>query len=296
MDRSVKLAYASVLIGIAVFALKYLAFLVTGSVALLSDALESVVNVATACMAVIAVTVSAKPPDTNHPFGHTKVEYLSAVVEGILIGLAALFILREAAIGLLDPRPLRAPFIGLTINMFASAINGAWAWQLIRQGRRWRSPALAADGWHLVTDVVTSAGILAGIVLVQITGWLLLDPLMAGLVAVNILWSGWRLIRESVGGLMDEAVSPALVALIRRIIAREGTGAIEAHDIRTRHAGRRTFIEFHLIVPGEMTVAEAHEICDAIERQLAVELEDSVATIHLEPDHKAKITSALRIE
>jgi len=285
-----RLAIGSVIVGLAVLALKLVAWRVTGSVALMSDALESVVNVATALAVIVALRVARRPADANHPYGHHKAEFFSAVLEGVLIVLAALFILREAWDGLMSPRALDAPGLGLMVNAGAGLINAGWAWLLIREGRRHRSPALAADGQHLMTDVVSSAGVLAGVALAVATGWWVLDPALAVLVALNILWSGWGVIRGSLSGLMDEAVSDAELDRIRRIIAESAGGetALEAHDLRTRHAGPVTFIEFHLVVPGETTVEAAHALCDRIEAALMGALPDARVTIHVEPEHKAK--------
>jgi len=288
MSRIQKLAIGSIFVGALVFALKYAAYYVTGSIALYSDALESVINVVTAVAAFMAVRLSAAPADANHPYGHHKVEYFSAVLEGVLIIVAALMILREAYLGFLSPRMLEAPGVGLAINALASVLNGAWSWLLIRRGRHLRSPALVADGRHLLTDVVSSVGVLAGLVFVPVTGWAWLDPLLAAFVAINILWSGWGLIKESVGGLMDEALPEATLSRVREIISCNAEGAIEAHDLRTRHAGKMTFIEFHLVVPGTMSVTNAHDICDRLERALKSEVEDALITIHVEPDNKAK--------
>lgn len=287
MDRAVKLAAVSIVVGIIVFGVKYAAYLLTGSVALYSDALESIVNVATAIVAFYAVRLSAVPPDANHPFGHHKIEYLSAVFEGVLIIVAALLIMRAAYFGYLDPKPLDAPIEGLAVNALASAINAGWCIALFRYGRRWRSHALVADGRHLLTDVITSAGVFVGVALVAITGWLMLDSALAALVALNILWSGWKLMRESVGGLMDEAAPNEVLARIRDMISKEAEGALEAHDLRTRHAGRMTFIEFHLVVPGTMSVATSHEICDRLESAIEAEITDAVVTVHVEPEQKA---------
>jgi len=288
MDKIQKLAIGSIFVGIAVFVLKYAAYYLTGSIALYSDALESIINVVTAVAAFMAVRVSAAPADKNHPYGHHKVEYFSAVLEGVLIIVAALAILREAYLGFLAPKMLEAPAEGLAINAVAGFINAFWSWTLIRQGRRLRSPALAADGRHLLTDVITSFGVLAGLLLVTVTGWSILDPALAAVVAVNILWSGWGLMKESISGLMDEAVPEKELNLIREIIARNAEGAIEAHDLRTRHAGKVTFIDFHLVVPGAMSVTQAHDICDRLERALSTEVNGALVTIHVEPDNKAK--------
>ena len=288
MERVQILAAASIAVGIAVLGLKFLAYALTGSIALYSDALESTINVVTAVVALLAIRTSAKPADSNHPYGHHKAEYFSAVLEGVLIVVAALAILRGAYFGLLSPRPLDAPWHGLAINGVATALNAVWCWMLIWQGRTHRSPALVADGRHLLTDVVTSLGVLGGLILIPITGWLVLDPLLAALVALNILWSGWQMLKESVGGLMDEAPPPETLERIRHLISANAEGAIEAHDLRTRLAGRRTFVEFHLVVPGEMSVARAHEICDRIENAVKTDIGDTLITIHVEPNEKAK--------
>jgi cation diffusion facilitator family transporter len=288
MDRTTKLAAGSIVVGLLVLGLKYAAYLLTGSVALYSDALESIVNVATAVTTFLAVRLSAVPPDASHPFGHQKVEYLSAVLIGVLIVVAALSILREAYFAFLDPKPLEAPAEGLAVNGLASVINGAWCYALFRFGKAWGSPALAADAEHLLTDVITSLGVLIGVGLVVLTGWLVLDPALAALVALNILWAGWRVMRRSIGGLMDEAPPEKVVSRIRELISKEAQGALEAHDLRTRRAGRTTFIQFHLVVPGDVTVQEAHDICDRIEAALKTDIPGAAITIHVEPEHKAK--------
>jgi len=288
MNQVVRLAVGGIVVGVLVLVLKYAAYYVTGSVALFSDAAESIVNVATAVAAFFAVRWSAVPPDANHPYGHYKAEYLSAVLEGVLIVVAALAIMRKAYLGFLNPQALDAPTLGLVINGLATAINGGWCFLLFRVGRRRRSPALVADAHHLWTDVVTSFGVLIGVALVAVTGWLLLDSIIAGLVALHILWWGWVLMMRSFGGLMDEAVSKELLEKIRQAISTEAEGALEAHDLRTRHAGRVTFIEFHLVVPGTMSVADSHAICDRVEEALKSDVPDAIITIHVEPEHKAK--------
>jgi len=288
MKRIQTFAAGSIVVGIVVLALKYTAYVLTGSVALLSDAIESIVNVATAVVALLAVRWSGMPADAGHPYGHHKAEYFSAVVEGVLIVIAALAILREAYFGYLAPKSLDAPWQGLAVNGLASLVNAVWSWVLIRQGRRLQSPALMADGRHLSTDVLSSVGVLAGVALAAVTGWRMLDPALAAAVAFYILWSGWRLMKDSVGGLMDEAVPPETLAHIREIISANADGAIEAHDLRTRHAGRMMFIDFHLVVPSSMSVAVAHDICDRLERAIRAEFPDALISIHVEPDNQAK--------
>jgi len=288
MTTTMKLALGSLFIGFAVLGLKSLAYLITGSVALYSDALESTVNVATAFAALIAVRVAARPADANHPYGHHKAEYFSAVLEGVMIILAALLILVEAYEGFRQPIVLDAPIAGIAINIGATLINGLWAFILIKYGRRQKSPALVADGKHLVTDVLTSVGVATGILLALATGWWFLDPALATLVAVNILWSGSNLIKDSLSGLMDEAVPEETLNTVREIIAQQADGAMEAHDLRTRHAGPAIFIDFHLVVPGETTVFDAHKICDRIEAALSAAIDGARITIHVEPEHKSE--------
>lgn len=288
MSRNLQVAAASVLIGVIVLALKGAAYWVTGSIALLSDALESIINVAASLAAFFALQISGRPADDNHPYGHHKAEYFSAVLEGVLIVVASLSILREAYYGFLEPHLPEQPLNGMLLNGAATIINAVWCVVLLRIGKARRSPALIADGKHLMTDVVTSVGVLCGFILVPVTGWPQLDPILAGLVAINILWTGWGLMRESVGGLMDAAPPPDVVGRIRELVSTHAAGAIEAHDLRTRHAGRMTFVEFHLVVPGDMTVAAAHVICDRIERALEEEMDDTIITIHVEPEGEAK--------
>ncbi|MGU3539578.1 cation diffusion facilitator family transporter [Methylobacterium sp. A54F] len=288
MERTQKAALAGAAIGALVMGLKFSAYWLTGSLALYSDALESIINVVAAACAFVALRVAAQPADADHPYGHHKAEYFSAVTEGALIIVAAVLILREAAHGILDPKPLDAPALGLAVNAVASLINGAWALALIRRGRAWRSPALVADARHVMADVFTSGGVLVGVALVMATGALVLDPIVAGLVALNILWSGYRMVRESIDGLMDRAAPAEMVTEIRALISEHGAGALEAHDVRTRHAGQATFIDFHLVVPGEMTVQESHEICDRLETAIEGAVAGAVVAIHVEPGDHAK--------
>jgi cation diffusion facilitator family transporter len=282
------LAQGSIAVGLLVLGMKYAAYHLTGSVALLSDAIESIVNVVTAIVVLLATTLSAKPADDDHPYGHHKAEYFSAVLEGVLIVLAAILILREAYQSYLTPRLVEAPWFGLLVNAAASVINAGWAWVLIRQGRIHRSPALAADGRHLLSDVYSSIGVLGGVGVAALSGIAILDPILAALVALNILWAGWGLMKESLSGLMDEAIPPAMLASIKQTISAHADGAIEAHDLRTRRAGSMTFIDFHLVVAGSTTVSAAHDICDKLETAIRQEIGEALITIHVEPDDKAK--------
>lgn len=283
-----RLALWSIPLALGVMALKFLAWQITGSIALYSDALESTVNVIAALAAFIAVGYAQKPADSGHPYGHHKAEYFSAVLEGVLIVLAALMIVREAVGGLMAPPVIEAPTLGLAINGAAAAINGAWAYVLIRAGRRYRSPALSADGHHVLSDVITSAGVIIGLMLAIMFDQPLLDPLLALIVAINVLWQGWKVIASSVDGLMDRAVDSVDSERIHEIIKAHADGAIEAHDIRTRLAGRASFVEFHLVVDGQMTVEQSHAICDRLEAALMAEVDGVRVIIHVEPGHKAK--------
>ncbi len=288
MDRAQRVAVGSIPVSLAALAMKTAGWWLTGSSAIFSDALETLVNVAAAVLTLAALRLAVKPADENHPFGHAKAEFFAAVTEGALIVGAAAIILQEAWHVWRHAEPLTLSPVGIGLTLAGAVVNGLWAVFLLRAGRETRSPALAADGRHLMADVLTSLGVVAGIGLVFATGLSELDPLLAALVAVYILGSGFHLIRESVGGLMDEATDPAMLARIRTIVAEQAAGAIEAHDLRTRRAGRTTFLEFHLVVPGAMSVADAHVICDRIEGALKSDLRGLVPTIHVEPEGKAK--------
>ena len=283
-----RLAAVGIVVSIVVVGLKALAYWRTGSLALYSDALEGIVNVITAIAATVAVHMAGRPADTRHQYGHHKAEYFAAVLEGILILVAAFAILHEVMASWREPKMLAQTGSGLALNGLATILNGAWGWHLIRRGREWRSPALVADGWHLWTDVATSVGVLGGILLVMLTGWRWLDPVLAALVAFYILWAGWRIIRVSMSSLMDEAVTAEIQRRIHAVISDKGSGAIEAHDIRTRTAGRVSYIEFHLVVPGDMSVARSHQICDRLEAALEQAVPGANVLIHVEPHIKAK--------
>lgn len=288
MTSGERFALGSTLAGCLVLGLKGAAWWLTGSAALYSDALESIVNVVASLIAWGALRFAALPADDNHPYGHDKAEFFAAVVEGVLIIVAALLIFEEAWKSWWNVHTIDAPIRGIALNAAATLINAVWSSVMIAAGRRLRSPALTADGRHLLADVVTSIGIAAGVLLAVCTGHLILDPLLAAATGSYVLWSGMTMISTSVSGLMDTAPEPAVVNRIKQLVADSATGAIEAHDLRTRHAGRLTFLEFHLVVPGDMTVAAAHQICDRIEDALKAEMGHLMITIHVEPEEKAK--------
>ena len=279
-----RLAFWSIPLAFGVMGLKLAAWWVTGSVALLSDGLESTVNVVAAFIAYFLIRYAARPADEDHQFGHHKAEYISAVVEGVLIVVAALLIVREAWSQLHSPTLLDAPVLGLSINAVAALINLVWARALIRVGRRHASPALAADGHHIMSDVITSAGVIVGLVLAVWTGYAILDPLLAIVVAVNILYQGYKVISHSLGGLMDRAVTPEEETAIREAIQSNAAGSLGVHDLRTRRAGAAAFIDFHLVVPADMPVAEAHDICDRLEDAIKAVIPGASLAIHVEPE------------
>jgi cation diffusion facilitator family transporter len=288
-ERVARLAFWSIIVAFAVMGLKAYAWWLTGSVALYSDALESSVNVVAALAAFWAIRVSHMPADEDHQHGHHKAEYFSAVLEGVLICVAALLILAEVWRSWGQPVALEQSWTGMGVNAVASGINFVWALLLIRTGRDARSPALVADGRHIMTDVYTSVGVLIGLAGAIATGLNWLDPALAVLVALNILYQGWHVVTSSLGGLMDKAVEPQDAMRIRDIISANSAGALEVHDLKTRIAGRATFIEFHLIVDGDMPVRESHAICDRIEDALREEIPSVRVTIHVEPDDEAKL-------
>ena len=290
MTAIMKAAWGSLAVSLVVLSMKGAAYWLTGSVALLSDALETVINVVAALGALVALRLSALPPDANHLYGHSKAEYLSALAEGALVLLTSVLIAREAWDGWQNPHVPETPFLGIGLNAGAGVINLVWALVLMRKGRLWKSPALIAGGRHIMTDVWTTGAVLIAFALVPLTGYLRLDPLVAGFVALNILWTGYGMLRQSMGALMDEVADPEAVADLRKIISASAEGAIEAHDLRTRTAGSTTFIEFDLVVPGTMTVQDSHDICDRVETALRAHLGNAVINIHVEPEREAKQT------
>ncbi|MEX0303079.1 MAG: cation diffusion facilitator family transporter [Leisingera sp.] len=284
--NATQLATGSILIALAVTGLKVAAWMLTGSVALLSDALESFVNIGGAVIAWFAVRYAQRPADDGHPYGHHKAEYFSAVAEGIMIVIAAVVILHEAVNALGRPAAADWGTAGLLVNALAMVMNLAWARVLLAAGGRLKSPALSAGGRHLMSDVWTSAGVLAGLVLALASGWTVLDPLLALVVAVNILREGWLVIASSVNGLMDTAAPADERARIEEIIHQSANGALQVHGLKTRRAGQALFIEFHMVVDGAMSVQVSHDICDLVETALHEALPEAQVVIHVEPEHK----------
>jgi cation diffusion facilitator family transporter len=277
-------AWLSVAAALATIALKTLAWWLTGSVGLLSDALESVVNLAAAVFALSMLRLAASPPDEHHPYGFSKAEYLSAGIEGALIVLAAAAIFATAIPRLLHPEPLQAPVLGLAVSFVASLINLGAAVLLIRVGRKHRSITLEADGKHLMTDVWTSAGVITGVALVFATGWTLLDPIIALAVAGHIVLTGIGLVRRSVAGLLDAAIPRDDQNEVTKLFAEYSRRyGISFHALRTRRAGTRQFISFHMLVPDAWTVAQAHRLSEEVEERIRSLVPGAGIFTHIEP-------------
>ncbi|MFT3887608.1 MAG: cation diffusion facilitator family transporter [Arachnia sp.] len=278
-----RFAWLSIAAALVTIALKAGAWLITGSVGLASDAAESVVNLVAAIVALIALRVAAKPADNNHHYGHTKAEYFSAIVEGAMIFVAAAAILVMAVQRLLSPQPLERVGIGLLITVVAAIVNGAVALVLLRAGKTYNSITLRADGHHLMTDLVTSVGVVIGVGLVALTGWVWLDPVVAIAVGLNIIVTGWRLIAESSRGLMDESLPKETNQRLREILAEHSSDDVSFHAMRTRVSGARAFMEMHMLVPGEWTVKRGHDALEDLSDLIRAEFPEVHVTGHLEP-------------
>lgn len=278
-----RFAWLSIAASIVIICLKALAYWLTGSVGLLSDALESVVNLVAACVMLIVLTVAARPPDEDHPYGHDKAEYFSSGVEGGMIFIAALGITVAAVERLIHPRPLQQLGIGLSVSLVASIINFAVARVLLAASREHDSITLEADARHLMTDVWTSIGVLIGVGAVAFTGWLWLDPAIAIAVAANITWTAVGLVRRSVLGLMDTALPDAELAVIHQALEPSRRDGIHYHALRTRRAGARRFVSMHLLVPGAWSVQRGHDLAEEIEDYIRERLANTTITMHLEP-------------
>ncbi|HYL89067.1 MAG TPA: cation diffusion facilitator family transporter [Burkholderiales bacterium] len=277
-------AWISIAAALATIALKTLAWWLTGSVGLLSDALESLVNLAAAMLALSMLRLAASPPDADHPYGFSKAEYFSAGIEGALIVLAAAGIVWTALPRLAAPRELDMPLQGLALTVLASGINLGVAMTLLRAGREHHSITLEADARHLLTDVWTSAGVIAGVALVFVTGWLRLDPLIAIAVAVHILWTGFGLVRRSVKGLLDPAISAEDQREVTKLFGEYSRRyGVSFHALRTRQAGARRFVSFHILVPDAWTVAQAHRLSEEIESRMRAMVPNAAIFTHIEP-------------
>lgn len=285
MERSSLKKYAWLSIGaaIATILLKTIAYLLTGSVGLLSDAVESLVNLVGAIVALIMLTIAARPADESHAHGHSKAEYFSSGIEGVLILIAAVSIAYAAVQRLFDPQPLESVGVGLIVSVAASAINFFVSRTLLRAGRKYDSITLEADAKHLMTDVWTSVGVIGGVAAVAITGWLRLDPIIALLVAVNIVWTAVGLLRRSVAGLMDASLPEEEQAAVVKVLDQYKAQGVEYHALRTRQAAAQRFVSFHFLVPGSWTVQRGHAMLEQIENEICQALPGATVTAHLEP-------------
>jgi cation diffusion facilitator family transporter len=275
----------SVATAVVTIVLKTTAWWITGSVGLLSDAMESLVNLASALFALAMVTIAARPADEDHPFGHTKAEYFSSAFEGLMIAAAAIAIVWSAIGRFMRPQPLEGVGIGLTLTVASSLLNGLLAAKMLAESRRHRSVALEADARHLYTDVWTSAGVVVGILLVQLTGWLWLDPVVAIGVAVNIIREGARVVWGSIDGLMDKALEPEVQARIDETLARFAESSVRFDDMVTRRAGSRRFLDMHMHVPASWTLGRAAALRGEVEQALMSEVAGLRASIQLLPSN-----------
>jgi len=276
-------AWVSVATSVVVIALKFAAYFLTGSVGLLSDAVESVVNILAALIALAVLTYASEKPDHEHNFGHEKAEYFSSGIEGTLIFVAAGAIVWTAIPRLFAPQPLEQVGLGIALSVLASLFNAGCAWIMLRAAREHRSITLEADARHLLTDVWTTVGVVAGVLLVGATGWLVLDPLIAIAVALQILWTGWSLIARSFQGLMDRAIPDEDRAAIVEVLERLHDSGCDYHALRTRVAGAKSFVDVHVLVPGSMSVQQAHDLAEDLEGEIRARLPHVEVLIHLEP-------------
>jgi cation diffusion facilitator family transporter len=273
----------SVAAAVATIVLKTGAWRLTGSVGLLSDAMESGVNLVAALGAFWALSLAAKPADRSHPYGHFKAEYFSSGLESVLIVLAALAIMHAAIGRLQQPQPLEQLGIGLAISLLATAINGLVAWLLFKAARRFHSITLRADAHHLLTDVWTSMGVVVAIGLVKVTGLTILDPLIAIAVALNISVTGWKLLRETGSGLLDRSLPDDEQQQLEQLLVCRETDDVRFHALRTRVAGSRRFVSLHVLVPGHWSVQRGHDLCEQLEQEIATMLSRTDVLTHLEP-------------
>jgi cation diffusion facilitator family transporter len=278
-----RFAWLSIGAAVLTIALKATAYWLTGSIGLLSDALESLVNLVAAIMALSMLTVAARPADEIHAFGYSKAEYFSSGLEGALILLAAATITWTALPRLFAPQPLEQLGIGLTVSVLASAVNFAVARVLMNAGKEYRSITLEADAHHLLTDVWTSAGVVLGVGAVALTGWLHLDPIIALIVAANILRTGWQLLNRSIRGLLDAALPTEEQDAIKKVLDQYESQGIQYHALRTRQAGTRSFISLHVLVPGDWTVQCGHDLLEHLERDIRAAVPGAQLFTHLEP-------------
>ncbi len=289
-SKALKLTGLSFFISLLIFFLKYFAYFITGSVAIYSDALESIVNIFSALFAFIGTKISLKPSDSEHPYGHTKVEYLIAILEALFILAASLSILWKAYQKFLSPGEIQSFAKGLTLILLSALLNGLLSYKIYRQGKKENSPILLSHASHLLTDILTTSGIILGIIFAKIFNFWYLDPLFASLVGLNISYLGYKILKESLNSLLDvrldEEKTKSIHEIIQSTISESKIQEAQYHDFKSRKAGRKGFVEFHLTVPGETSVKEAHDLCDEIEKNIQKTHPEIHVTIHLEPETK----------
>lgn len=289
-SKAFKLTLFSFLLSLFICGLKFLAYFITQSVAIYSDALESIVNIFSALLAMIGLKIALKPSDVEHPYGHTKFEYFIAIIESLFIFFASFSIIWKAIKNLLNPTPLEWINLGLTFLTLALILNGFLSLFIYRVGKKESSPILISHATHLFTDVLTSLGVLLGILLAKLLNFWYIDPILAILMSVNILYMGYKLIKEAINSLLDVSICPKkredIQKIVDKTILESSLTSAHIHDFKSRKAGRKDFIEFHLTVPKDTTVEEAHHLCDEIEKNIKKDYPEISVTIHVEPEKK----------
>ncbi len=291
-----KFAWLSIFTAIATISLKSLAYFLTGSVGLLSDALESLVNLAAAVIALTMLKVAEQPPDEQHRYGHSKAEYFASIMEGFFIFVAAIAIIVSAFDRIIHPRIIEQAFLGLGISIIASVINYVVSKKLLKVGKKHHSITLEADGHHLMTDVITSIGVILAVFLVAMTGWQILDPIVAILVAFNIIFTGFSLIKRSVLGLLDSSIPKEELDIINNILKNYERRGLKFHGLRTRQSAQRRFVDFHVLTPGNWSVRKGHDVLEDIEKDIRGSIEKVTISTHLEPVEDPRSHEDISIE
>ncbi len=291
-----KFAWLSIFTAIATISLKSIAYFLTGSVGLLSDAIESLVNLAAAIIALIVLKIAEQPPDEEHRYGHSKAEYFASITEGLFIFIAAIVIIISAIGRIIHPKIIEQAFLGLGISVIASVINYVVAQKLLKVGKKYRSITLEADGHHLMTDVITSIGVIVAIFLVSVTGWQILDPIVAILVAFNIIFTGYKLIKRSILGLLDTSIPNEELDIITNILKKYERRGLRFHGLRTRQSAQRRFVDFHVLTPGNWSVRKGHNILENIEKDIRDSIEKVTVSTHLEPVEDPRSLEDISIE
>ncbi len=291
-----KFAWLSIFTAIATISLKSVAYFLTGSVGLLSDALESLVNLAAAVIALSMLTIAEQPPDEQHRYGHSKAEYFASIMEGLFIFIAAIAIIYSAFDRIIHPRVIEQAFLGLGISIIASVINYIVSKKLLEVGKKHHSITLEADGHHLMTDVITSIGVVVAVFLVVITGWQILDPVVAILVAFNIIFTGSSLIKRSVLGLLDSSLPKEELDIINNILKSYERKGLKFHGLRTRQSAQRRFVDFHVLTPGNWSVRRGHDVLEDIEKEIRDSIDKVTISTHLEPVEDPRSHEDISIE